>query len=306
MVLIWGANYSVIKRAFEEIPPQPFNAIRLAIGASVFLITIRLAQRRARAAPGRLSSTFYTPFPLTRRDRIDLVWLGIVGHCMYQLFFVGGVARTSVSNGALIIGATPVAIATVSALLGREKIGALHWIGAAVSVTGIYVVVGRGASFGGATVTGDLLVMISVACWTMYTLGGGHLIKRHSPLYVTGMSMAIGAVPYALLALPQIVRMDWAAVSAWTWTALVLSALLALCLSYLIWYMAVQRIGPARTSTFSNLVPIVAIAVAAVWLGEPLTAAKLTGAGLVLTGVFLTRLGRKPPTNEPGPESSGG
>ncbi|HEX7779498.1 MAG TPA: DMT family transporter, partial [Vicinamibacterales bacterium] len=114
-----------------------------------------------------------------------------------------------------------------------------------------------------------------------------------------------GAVPYVLLASPQILAMNWAAVSAWTWTALVLSALLALCLSYLIWYMAVQRIGPARTSVYSNLVPIVAIAVAVIWLGEPLTPAKLTGAALVLSGVFLTRLGRKMAA-EPGPESSGG
>jgi drug/metabolite transporter (DMT)-like permease len=306
MVVIWGANYSVIKRAFEEIPPQVFNAIRMALASCVFLITIRVAQRRARLADSQLSATFYTPFKLTRRDRIDLCWLGLVGHWMYQLFFVGGVALTSVSNGALIIGATPVAIATVSALFGRERIGALHWIGAAVSVAGIYFVVGRAASFGGATLAGDLLVMVSVACWTTYTLGAARLLKRHSPLYVTGMTMAIGAVPYVLQASPQILRMNWDGVSAWTWMALVLSALLALCLSYLIWYMAVQRIGPARTSVYSNLVPIVAIAVAVIWLGEPLTPAKLTGAALVLTGVFLTRLGRKMPAAEPGPESSGG
>jgi len=31
MVVIWGANYSVIKRAFAEIPPQPFNAVRIFI-----------------------------------------------------------------------------------------------------------------------------------------------------------------------------------------------------------------------------------------------------------------------------------
>ena len=292
MVLIWGANYSVIKRAFDEMPPQVFNAIRIALASCIFLTAIRIAQRRARVSGGRMSSVFYTPFPLTRRDRLDLLWLGVVGHWMYQLFFVGGVALTRVSNGALIIGATPVVIATVSAVMGREKIGALHWIGAAVSVAGIYFVVGRGASFGGTTLRGDLLVMISVCCWTAYTLGGARLIKHHSPLYVTGMTMAIGAVPYVILALPQIVRMDWATVSAWTWTALVLSAVLALCLSYLIWYTAVQRIGPARTSLYSNLVPIVAIGFAALWLGEPLTPATLVGGAAVLTGVFLSRLGR--------------
>ncbi len=48
--------------------------------------------------------------------------------------------------------------------------------------------------------------MVSVACWVAYTLGATRLIARHSPLYVTGMTMIIGAIPYALLTLPQILR----------------------------------------------------------------------------------------------------
>ena len=50
MVLVWGANFSVIKRAFEEVPPQPFNAVRLVIASAVFLAAIEYAKRRARRA----------------------------------------------------------------------------------------------------------------------------------------------------------------------------------------------------------------------------------------------------------------
>lgn len=292
MVVIWGVNYSVLKRAFAEMPAQPFNALRLALASGVFLLAIRLARRRAQQ--GRVSSILYTPQQLTARDRLDLVWLGLVGHSTYQLCFAGGVAATTVSNAALIIGATPVAIAVLSAALGRERIGPLHWLGAGISVTGIYFVVGRGASFGGATLRGDALVMVSVACWAAYTLGAGRLVARHSPLYVTGMTMAIGSVPYVLATVPQFLRLSWSAIAPWTWGALVLSALLALNVSYLIWYAGVQRIGAARTSIYSNLVPITAMSVAAVWLGEPMTRAKLIGVSAVLAGVLLTRLGRKP------------
>jgi drug/metabolite transporter (DMT)-like permease len=293
MVLIWGINYSVIKRAFEEIPPQPFNALRLIIASTVFLIAIRMARARARRA-GTVPSVFFTPHVLTPRDWADLFWLGLVGHCAYQFCFVGGVAATSVSNAALIIGATPVFVAILSALLGRERITPLHWLGAAISITGIYFVVGRSAGFGGTTFKGDLLVMISVACWAAYTLGATRLIARHSPLFVTGITMAIGGIPYVAATLPLFVWTDWTVVSLWTWISLVLSALLALNLAYLIWYIGVQRIGAARTSMYSNVVPIVAMIVAAVWLGEPLTQTKLAGAAAVVSGVLLTRLGRTP------------
>jgi len=292
MVLIWGANFSVIKRAFEEVPAQPFNALRLVIASAVFLIAIEYARRRARRGIV-LSSILHTTHELTPRDRIDLVWLGLVGHFGYQFFFVGGVALTSASNAALIVGATPAMLAVASALLGRERISLLHWIGAGVSALGIYLVVGLGASFGGDTIRGDLMVLGSMACWVTFTLGAVPLIKRHSPLYVTGMTMVLGGLPYVVMAMPQILRVAWWHVSAWTLWALFLSATLALNLGYIIWYIGVQRLGPARTSIYSNGVPVVAMIVAWVWLGEPLTWNKLAGATAVLSGVLLTRLGRR-------------
>ena len=292
MVLIWGANFSVIKRAFLEISPQPFNALRLVIAALVFMAAIAWARRRARDASARVSSVVHTATDVTRRDWLDIAVLGLIGHFLYQICFVGGVAITSVSNAALIIGATPVVVALASALLGRERLGPLHWVGAALSVAGIYFVVGFGAAFGGATIRGDLLVVGSIFCWATYTLGAGRLMSRHSPLYITGMTMVVGAIPYVAVALPQMLEVDWRQVSLGGWAALVFSALLALNVAYLIWYVAVRQLGPSRTAIYSNVVPIVAIAVAAVWLKEPLTRSKLAGAAAVLTGVFLTRLGR--------------
>jgi drug/metabolite transporter (DMT)-like permease len=68
------------------------------------------------------------------------------------------------------------------------------------------------------------------------------------------------------------------------------SSLLALALSYMIWYTAVQRMGSARTSIYSNLTPIVAMIVAAVWLGERISGQQLVGAGLILSGIAVTKL----------------
>ena len=68
------------------------------------------------------------------------------------------------------------------------------------------------------------------------------------------------------------------------------SALFALCVSYMIWYVAVRQIGSARTSVYSNLVPIVAMITAVMFIGESLTATKIAGAAAVLLGVALTRV----------------
>jgi drug/metabolite transporter (DMT)-like permease len=293
MVIAWGANYSLLKRAFEEVPPSVFNALRMALASSLFLVAIRVARHRAAGSPSGLGATFHTPNPLSRRDRWDLVWLGVVGHCLYQLCFVGGLARTTASNAALIFGTSPAVIAIASAALGHERVGVLHWLGAALSAAGIYFVVGRGASLDSATIQGDLLIAVGVICWAVYTIGGSRLMARHSPLFVTGMTMAIGTVPYALLAWPAFTAMPWSRVSVTAWLLLIPAAIFALNFAYLVWYAAVRRLGPARTAIYSNAIPLVAMIVAAVWLGEPITGAKVVGVAAVLGGVVLTRVQSK-------------
>ena len=142
MVIAWGANYSLLKRAFQEVPPVAFNTLRMGFSSAVFLAAIWLARRRAeRGGAAATSSVFYTSHSVTTRDRWDLLWLGLVGHCVYQLCFVGGLARTTASNAALIFGASPVAVAIITEVLGHERVGRLHWLGAVLSTIGIYFVV---------------------------------------------------------------------------------------------------------------------------------------------------------------------
>lgn len=285
MAFIWGSNYSIVKSAFEELPEHPFNAARLGIASAIFLVLIVVARRV------RVPTVFYTPAPITRADWRQLVGLGFVGHFLYQMLFIGGLARTSVANSSLLLATTPVVIAIASAALGRETIGRWHWIGGAISLTGIYLVVGHGAGLSSDTLVGDLMVAGGVVCWTVYTLGAGRLMERHSPLGVTGLSMIIGTAFYLPVMAPRIAAVDWSGLSAAAWIKILYSAVFALVVAYMIWYAAVQRIGNARTSVYSNTIPIFALAVAAIWLGEPLGAGKLVGAALVLAGVGLMRIG---------------
>jgi drug/metabolite transporter (DMT)-like permease len=116
---------------------------------------------------------------------------------------------------------------------------------------------------------------------------------------VTGFSMAIGTLLYVPLTVPNLLETEWAAITPGAWAALMYSALFALCVAYTIWYMAVREIGSARTSVYSNVVPIVAMLTAVVFLGERVTASRLAGAAAVLIGVALTRVGKSAPIVPP-------
>ena len=119
MTFIWGTNFSVVKPAFREIDPQAFNAVRMIIASTVFLAIMKIV-----AAVDEPSDIFSTPEPITRRDWIAIAGLGLVGHCFYQFFFIGGLALTTVANSSLMLAATPVVITILSATIGRERSGA--------------------------------------------------------------------------------------------------------------------------------------------------------------------------------------
>lgn len=298
MVLIWAGNYSLAKETLRHLPPLPFNAVRLTAASVLFLALIEWNRRAARRlsdadAGANRWGALRASHAVSWSDWLAMAGLGVVGHFVYQLCFIGGLARTSVSNSALIIGCTPVAVAMLAAAVGQERITRTHWAGAALSLCGLYLVAGRGARLDSASLSGDLLMLVCIVCWAIYTVSSRPLLERHSPLVVTGYSMAFGTLLYVPVAVPALSMVAWGELDGWVWAATLASAVLALNVAYLIWYTAVQRIGNARTSVYSNMVPVVALVLASAVLGERVEPAKWIGATAIVSGVVLTRLGAR-------------
>jgi drug/metabolite transporter (DMT)-like permease len=303
MVVCWGANYALVKVLLRLVQPRAFNGLRLSIASTVFLGVIGasafLRQRGRAGAVDRVDASsrdeedpaiLQSPSRVTPHDWAMLFLLGLIGQFGYQAFFAEGMARTSVANASLTLGCTPIMVSIASAALGRDRLGPTHWIGIAASAVGMYLVVGVGARMSGESLSGDLLMIACVVCWTVYTLTGRELLRRHSPLMVTGLSMAIGTVMYLPFAWSQIEETSWPALPTLVWVGIAVSALMALNVGYVIWYMGVQRLGSARTSVYSNLVPVAALVTAALWLGESIAGLKLVGASLVIGGLLVTRV----------------
>jgi len=277
MILIWGANFSIVKVALRDFPEVAFNAARLFVAMAVYLAVILVTPMRAQLKP------------VTRREWIELLLLGSIGTFLYQFCFVSAVKRTSVGNGSLIIGISPIVIALMSAVVGHERIRPVRWLGIAVAMLGLYLVVGQGVDLTEQTWRGDLLMMGGVICWSTYSVASQGILKRHSPLLVISLTFSLGATLYILALTPILVGIDWRAISGFSWLMMLTSALLSLNLSYWIWYTGLKRLGGSRTSVYSYLTPVVAMAVAAMWLHEPISANQIAGAGAIFAGLLLTR-----------------
>lgn len=277
VVLIWAANFSVIKYALADFDPLAFNALRFPLASLALLAFLAAARRWPR---------------FERRDRWAILGLGVLGHVAYQPFFIGGLDRTLAGNSSLILASVPAFVALLSVVVGHERLEARVWGGIGLSFLGIALVTWGGAravGFGSSTVTGDLLTLGAAAIWATYTVASTPYVRRYGALPVTAVTMWIGTIGLLAMGVPDLVTTDWSAVRPAAWAGLLYAGVLGIGVAYLLWYTSVRSIGSTRTALFANVVPVGALLIAWATLGERPAALQIVGAAAILGGVTLAR-----------------
>jgi drug/metabolite transporter (DMT)-like permease len=275
VVLIWGMNFSVTKIALTELPPLAFAALRFS-GAAVLLWALLRWREGVRALP--------------KGALWKLTWVGIVGNTFYQVLFSYGLTITTAANGALLIAITPALVALFGALLGIERLRRATVLGIALAFAGVVLVLlARGLAFTRTGLLGDALMLGCAVCWTVYTLGVRTVAGGMSPLAITAWTMVTGVPGLILVSLPDLLRVEWAAVSFTAWAGLFYSMVLALVVSYVLWNNSVRVAGSNRTAIYGCAIPLVAALVAWPLLGEVPVPLQAVGAVLIIGGVLLTR-----------------
>jgi len=282
LVLIWGSNFSVVKAALSEFSPLAFNATRFVLASTLLAIYLAASGRRIR---------------FSRRDSLRLVGLGLLGNVVYQALFIYGIDWTLAGNAALMLSTVPLIVTVLSVGLGHERISRAGWAGVVLSISGIALILwgsSRGLSFGSETVRGDLVMLASAFAWSVYTVLSSPYVQKYGTLPVTAFTMWTGTAGLVAISTPALLGQDWGSVSAGAWGGLVFSGAFSLALAYILWYYGIRHLGSSRTAVYSNTVPVVALLVAWLTLGEVPTWVQVAGTAMILGGIGLARLRRRP------------
>jgi len=275
MALIWGVNFSIVKFGTTVFSPLAFTGLRVFLAAAVLL---------------GVSATRSKPWP-ARNDILGLMTLGMLGNGLYQILFVEGISRTNVGNAALIVAAAPAFIAIISKVGGVEHIHRRVLGGIALSLAGVALVVFGSARSpqGTMTLLGTLLVFGGTLCWTVFTILLQPYARRLDPLHLSGFTMLGGCVPLVIVTPVALIHTDWSSVGFAAWGAIFYASIISMGVAYLFWYRGLRVLGATRTAVYGNLQPVIAIAVAWIFLSEPPTAWQGVGTATIMTGLFLTR-----------------
>lgn len=282
---LWGTTFVCARYllAGRSVDPITLSALRFVLGAG-FLLTFGWFWRRR-----QITAIRWMDFGRC----LLLASLGIVGMGVF-LFF--GQQYTSAISSSIIMQISPVFIALLGVLIG-ERLTLTGFGGIIVSLVGTAMVMNV-LTVNGCQMTfsqssrGDLLVLASAACWSVYSVFSKPTVNKLGGYASTTWVMVAGALELIIL------RCIWPAPAVWPddahkWTAVIYLALFPTAIAFFAWYEAMRLIKLSLLNVMQYLTPVFTILLAWAFLNERITLWQLAGIGVVMLGIMLVSWRRR-------------
>lgn len=274
--LFWGGTFVAGRIVSRDMGPFEAAFWRFALASVCMLVfTWRLEGRFPRLDWRRLPGVCF---------------LGLTGVLSYNAFFFLGLQTVDAGRAAVIVALNPIAIAVLAALFLGEGMSKVRALGILLSVSGAALAISRGAPWEllrGAITWGDAAIFGCVASWVAYSLAGKKVMGKLTPPAAVTWSCVTGTL---FLAVPAGARGAFHAVTAHpgaVWLSIVYLGFFGTVLGFTWYYQGVNLIGASRASIFINFVPVSAILLGWLLLGERLHPSLLAGGVMVSLGVYL-------------------
>ena len=274
-VVIWSANFVVVKAAIGVIGPLTFTGARYVVASLTLLAILRWRTGTIRPPAGR---------------GLVLVGLGVLGFGMYQVLWTIGLTQIGAGDSALIVAASPVLVALLAGAVGMDVLSAPKLAGALVAFAGVAVVItgGQGVSLG-SSLLGDGLTLGAATLWAVYTVGGTRILRHVDPLQATTWTVIGGSLVLVPIGIVEVAAQGGGGFSPATVAAIVYSGALAAGIANVLVFNAIRFVGPTRATAMQFLVPAGAVVLGALVLGEAVGLPQVAGGVVIVLGVWLTR-----------------
>ena len=248
----------------------------------------------------------FAPLLALRRPRFNradwglLLLTSFLGIPLQFLIQFSGLARTTVSHASLMVGTMPVLLGVGATLFAHERMDRTGWFALALSTLGAgLIALGARHATGTTrpTITGDLLVVLSMFIGLAWILLNKRLLARNTPIAVTAYGVAAGAAMLLVL-VPLIYTHPFgpqhvAQISLKVWLALIASGLLCTASTTLLWNWGLTQVPAAQAGVLCNLEPLVGSLLGVFLLGESLGPSARTGGVMILVAsIIITTLCR--------------
>jgi drug/metabolite transporter (DMT)-like permease len=267
-LVFWASAFAGIRAGLESYGPGELALLRFGT-ASLVLAGIALAMRM------RLPSG---------RDLPGIFLCGFLGITVYHVALNFGEVTVSAGAASLLIAAVPVVTALLATLFLGERLSVWGWVGIAVSLAGV-ALIALGEGGGVRLEPGAGLVLLAAFSTSVYFVLQKPYLRRYGPLEFAAYAIWAGTL-LMLVFLPGLVEQIPVATAEATISGIYLGIFPA-AIAYVTWTYAMSRLPASVVTPFLYASPVLAIAIAWVWLGEVPTLLTLAGGALAVAGVIV-------------------
>lgn len=277
---IVGSSVVAGKIAVARLPVFLLSGLRFAV-ASVMLVTLAAVVER--------------PLPrLTRGDLAVLALQAFAGIFLFNVLLLYGLTFTSAAEGGIITSTTPAVAATLAGLALRERWSRARTLAIVLAVLGLLAlsVAGGLGARGARPLLGNLLVFGAVVGEAVFVVCSRVASTRVSPLAVATVISALGFVMFLPAALLELRAFPLSRLGLADWLLVAYYGVLVTVVAFLFWANGVARVPASAAAVFTGVLPVSALALSYLALGETVTFAHVMAAALVIAGiVVLARAG---------------
>ncbi len=246
--------------------------------------------------------------PMSRQTGRLLFFESFLGNFLFSICMLFGVSMTSAVAAGVIMASIPAAVALMSWMFLRERIGMRVWGAVACAVVGIGLVSLSKSELPAHTANGleadfisknawlgNLLLVGAVLCEAAYAVIGKKLTGVLSPKRITALINLWGFALVTPFGLWMAWSFDFSRVAPSSWLLLLFYSLTASVWTVWLWMTGLKTIPANQAGVFSVMLPVSAAAVGVIVLGETLNPTQIAAFGVALAGVVLATLpGRGP------------
>lgn len=276
---IWGTAFIAGKYAVESFEPITVAFLRF-LGATLLLFPYMMYREKNIPKP-------------TRKDWMLFAILGLTGIAIYNICFFMASKFAPVIKSSLVIASNPVLITLFAGLFLKEVISKKHVIGMVFALLGVLYIVSKGNLLAILQLEFewiDLILLGAVLSWAAYSVVGRVVLRKFNSVVSTTYACLFGTVFLLPFTLMETTWSDLYEASMASWLSILHMSIFVTVISFIMYYNGIQKIGASKASIFINVMPISAVVLSVIMLGEPFEFYHFVGAMFVLGGVYISTL----------------
>jgi len=272
VVISWGISFVSIKVVLQAFSPVSMTFVRFVIATSALII----------------AKQFTTKEKVRKEDYPRLAISGIFAITLYFFCETNGILRVSSNTASIIVASIPIAALISDKIFYKTKISKINVISIAVSIFGIYLVIGKDVI--GGSVLGYLFMFLSIIAWCGYLIVTKPLFKKYSNLTITTYQSIFGTL--AFIPLLPFETINYSMINGNIIFNLLFLALICSAFGNFGYTFAYKELGVGISTLFLNLSPVVTFIFSFLILGETLSFMQVVGSIIIIGAVYIAT---KPP-----------